>query len=100
MAAQSKKQLFTIGGKVLWFLLSSGGILTTVWMFLSPHVDTYLEEKMNEFHVDDDVIHVGIIVRDKKEWYFGPDGEEHSVIYGEDGVRWWYQDGEMKQIYK
>ncbi len=100
MEAPTKKQLGQWAGKLVWLLLSSSGVVTTIWMIASPHLDNYLEKKMDEFHSHDTHIQIGIIVRDGTEWYVGPDGKEHTVIIAEDGYRWWYNEGEMKQIYK
>ena len=100
MEAPTKKQLGQSAGKLVRMLMSSSCVVTTLWMVASPHLDNYLEKKMDEFHTHDTHIRLGIIVREGTEWYVGPDGKEHTVIHDEDGFRWWYNAGEMRQIYK
>lgn len=100
MEAPTKKKMLQWAGRLIMLLLSSSGIVGTLWMIGEPHVDSYLDKKMDEYHEHDNAIHIGVIVREGKEWYIGPDGKEHTVIYGEDDFRWWYDDGKMKQIYK
>ncbi len=100
MEAPTKKQMGQWAGKLVWLLLSSSGVVTTLWMIASPHLDNYLEKKMDEFHRHDNHVKIGIIVKDGREWYIGPDGNGHTVITNEDGRRCWYDEDEIKLIYR
>ncbi len=98
MDQEVKDQIKKWGGKIVWVLVSSTGVLGAVWMMVMSHVDTYIDSRIHKHHSED--IRIGIVIRDGKEWYIGPDGKDHTVIHGADGFRWWYDGDEMKQIYK
>lgn len=98
--SEVKGQIKKMAINSLWLLLSSGGVVTTLWMIAAPHVDNYLEKKLDEYHYEDECIKIGVIVKDGREWYLGPDGNEHTVIINEDGRRCWYDEDKMKIIYK
>lgn len=102
MTEAKKKQFRSWAVSGVIFLIGNTAVLSTVWMLLGVHVDNYIDKRIDMHHKQDsEVIRLGIVVdADGGEWYLGPDGKRHSVIYGGDGYRWWFANGEMHQIYK
>ena len=101
MNDESKKYWKAWGSKIGFAILSSSGILGTVWILVVGHVDGYIDGRIEKHHKEEErIIRIGIIIEDGQQWYVGPDGKPHTVIHNEEGSRLWYNGKEMQKIYK
>jgi len=97
----AKKSLYSVLKKGAEYIAAISVVGAALWFILSPSIDKFLLEKMEQFHKHEgEVIRIGVLIRDGRELYLAPDGKEYSVIHGEDRTRWWYDGEQMQEIYK